>query len=159
MLEVKRGHCACSHRLAHSSLPSPWTSLPQLSRTTLERLPPTVKSNERKRFPSKTWPPFPPSGLPNLEANTMCLCSSGVQASACQLSIWPLTGRSPADAFHRPRSHPSPAHFVPPAASASVLATPARPGLAGRWAGGFFLVPPSLPLLAAPATPGQHCLC
>lgn len=92
----------------------PWTSPQQLSRRSLERLPPTVKSSGRKLFVSATWTPFSSSGLSNLEADTMRACFSGIQARVCQLSIWPLTGRSQVEAFHRPRSHPSPAHFVPP---------------------------------------------
>lgn len=57
---------------------------------------------------------FSSPGLSNLEPHTMRLHASGIQAGVCQFSIWPLTGRSQTEAFHRPRSHPSPAYFVPP---------------------------------------------
>lgn len=107
--------CAQAHTAhPHSSFPADRASPPQLSRTTSERLPPTVKSNGRKSFLSATWTPFYSSGLSNLEGDTMRLRLSRIQTEVCQLSIWPLTGRSPAEAFHRPRSHLSPAHYVPP---------------------------------------------
>lgn len=112
--KVKRGYCACSHRLSPHSFPCPWKSPQQLSWRTLEWLPPTVKSNGRKPFMSATWTPSSSSGLYSLEANTMRSRFSGIQAGVCQLLIWPLTGWSQAEAFHRPRSHPSPAHFSPP---------------------------------------------
>ncbi|KAL4676170.1 hypothetical protein H8959_010315 [Pygathrix nigripes] len=86
----------------------------QISGRTLEWLPPTVKSNRRKSFLSATWTPFSSSGLSNQDAETTRLRFSGIQAVVCQLLIWPLTGRPQAEAFHRPRSHPGPAHFVPP---------------------------------------------
>lgn len=100
----------------------PFLTLPSLpryvkaatSQTILEWVPPTVKSNGQNLFRFATWTLFSSSGLSNLEANITSLCFSGIQARVCQLSIWPLTGRSQAEAFHRPTSHPSPAHFVSP---------------------------------------------
>lgn len=112
--KVRRGHCACPHRPSSQSLPCLGTSPQQLSWKTLERLPPTLKSSGRKPFLSATWTPFSSSGLCSSEANTMPSRFSGNRAGSCQLSIWPPTGRCPAEAFHRPRSHPSPAHVVPP---------------------------------------------
>lgn len=109
----KRGHCACSHGPFSLFLPCHRMSQRQLCRKTLERFPPTMKSKGWKLFLSATWTPFSSPGLPNLEADTMRLCVSGIQAGVCQSSTWPLTGRAQTEAFHRPRSHPSPAHFVP----------------------------------------------
>jgi hypothetical protein len=112
MEKVKRGYCARSHRSLRSH-PCPWKRLWQLPRTTLERLPPSVKSNWRKPFSSATWTSLSSSGLSNLESGTTSLRFSGIRARTCQISIWPPTGCSQAEAFHRPRSHPGPAHFLP----------------------------------------------
>lgn len=103
-MATAHAHTALSHP-SHRMLPR------QLCRTTLERFLPTMKSKGWKLFLSATWTSFSSPGLSNLEAHTMRL--PGIQAGVCQFSIWPLTGRSQTEAFHRPRSHPSSAHFVP----------------------------------------------
>lgn len=156
--KVKRGHCACSHRPSSHSLPCPWKSLQQLCWRTLERLPPTVKSNGRKPFTSATWTPFSSLGLSNLESNTMRSHFSGIQARVCQLSIWPLTGRSQAEAVHRPRSHPRPAHFIPPGCVRLSLRYACAAGV-GREVGRLdsSVCHRRRLSFAALATPGLHC--
>lgn len=89
---------------------------------------------------------FSSSGLSNLEADKMRSCFSGIQTGVCQLSIWPLTGRFQVEAFHRLRSHPSPAHSVPPGCVRLRSSLRMRSG--GGPGGGtarFFRVPPPPP--------------
>lgn len=97
---------------------------------------------------------FSSPGLSNLEPHTMRLHASGIQAGVCQFSIWPLTGRSQTEAFHRPRSHPSPAYFVSPGCVCLGLFYACAAGGPSGGTARVFRVPPLPPLLCCSCPSG-----